>query len=514
MSARSYAPASETEMIRPAKHAVEDTLRAPGASLPLDQRRNLESRFGHDFSTVRVHTDARARASARAVDASAYTVGEHVVVDTENAGPSVLAHEMTHVVRQRASTRAEGGGGATAERESASAAAGSDTRARVHSAVRAGSLQRDTRRRTGSTLPYREATEMIERERFFTPAAARVTDPRQTVLPADRATVDRIVTFIEQARTRIGEVIAQPHTGTEAWLTERNQNIQRVLQLMTQFVMDVRNGGIVIRFDQPAGGSVIARYSEGENMLHLRPVGTGPDDLPLVVPSVLHEYAHAIQDRESMRILAARGRPSVHTREAELAKETEARMVDVYAAKLLSEARMGPRDFNAMLSVIYETASFHADFERQRTGSRRARAAATRSIRRALETPYASQLAANAPSGQYLIEITGSSTAILTHPGPGGTPVETDLGAVPANLQTIDALRHRLATMLRAMPSFNALFAGARGQRYRTARFVIFYRHVDGGERIIGEFDLEDPNLSAAPATPTAPARPATGTEP
>jgi len=66
----------------------------------------MEPRFGHDFSQVRVHTDARAGESARAVDAVAYTVGPHVVFaegqhrpDT-NKGQRLLAHELTHVVQQ------------------------------------------------------------------------------------------------------------------------------------------------------------------------------------------------------------------------------------------------------------------------------------------------------------------------------------------------------------------------------------------------------------------------------
>src|SRR5258708_36455630 len=48
---------------------------------PLDAgtRAFMEPRFGHDFSQVRVHTDARAAESARAVNALAYTVGRDVV---------------------------------------------------------------------------------------------------------------------------------------------------------------------------------------------------------------------------------------------------------------------------------------------------------------------------------------------------------------------------------------------------------------------------------------------------
>ena len=58
-----------------------------------------------DFSRVRVHTDARAAASARAVDAHAYTVGSHIVFDRGRYAPAtaggqrLLAHELAHVVQ-------------------------------------------------------------------------------------------------------------------------------------------------------------------------------------------------------------------------------------------------------------------------------------------------------------------------------------------------------------------------------------------------------------------------------
>ena len=62
-----------------------------------------------DFSNVRVHTDARAAESARAVGARAYTVGDHVVFGAGRHAPQtsegrmLLAHELTHVQQQTAS---------------------------------------------------------------------------------------------------------------------------------------------------------------------------------------------------------------------------------------------------------------------------------------------------------------------------------------------------------------------------------------------------------------------------
>jgi hypothetical protein len=82
-------------------------LRSPGQPLPADMRAVYESRLGHDFSRVRVHTGTRAAASARAVDAAAYTVGQHVVFAAgawspqSRTGGELLAHELAHTIQQR-----------------------------------------------------------------------------------------------------------------------------------------------------------------------------------------------------------------------------------------------------------------------------------------------------------------------------------------------------------------------------------------------------------------------------
>jgi peptidoglycan/xylan/chitin deacetylase (PgdA/CDA1 family) len=67
----------------------------------------MESRFGHDFSQVRVHSDSKAATSAQTVNAQAYTVGHNVVFGTGRYAPSttkgrqIIAHELAHVVQQR-----------------------------------------------------------------------------------------------------------------------------------------------------------------------------------------------------------------------------------------------------------------------------------------------------------------------------------------------------------------------------------------------------------------------------
>lgn len=91
---------------RTAPPVVRDVLNSPGRPLPESTRAFMEPRFGQDFSHVQVHADALAAQSARAVNASAYTVGSHVVFGTDgfhpDSGPGqrLLAHELTHVVQQ------------------------------------------------------------------------------------------------------------------------------------------------------------------------------------------------------------------------------------------------------------------------------------------------------------------------------------------------------------------------------------------------------------------------------
>lgn len=86
---------------------VNDVLQSPGQPLDAATRAFMEPRFGHDFSHIRVHTDANAAESARTVSASAYTVGAHIAFDgdqyrpTTDAGMRLLAHELVHTVQQQ-----------------------------------------------------------------------------------------------------------------------------------------------------------------------------------------------------------------------------------------------------------------------------------------------------------------------------------------------------------------------------------------------------------------------------
>ncbi len=98
--------AGTTEAAAEASADVCEVLRAPGEPLDPPTRAYFEPRFGHDFSRVRVHTDARGERSAQDLAAQAYTVGNDIVFGRGRYAPHtqegkrLLAHELTHVVQQ------------------------------------------------------------------------------------------------------------------------------------------------------------------------------------------------------------------------------------------------------------------------------------------------------------------------------------------------------------------------------------------------------------------------------
>jgi len=86
-------------------------VKAGGLPLPESVREFFEPKFGYDFSRVKIHTDARAGDTAKRMNALAYTMGPHIVfapgqfAPYSHEGKKLLAHELTHVVQQSATTR-------------------------------------------------------------------------------------------------------------------------------------------------------------------------------------------------------------------------------------------------------------------------------------------------------------------------------------------------------------------------------------------------------------------------
>lgn len=120
-------PSSERSRVVPAPSLrtvdplVGRVVQAEGRPLDGQTRRQFEALFQQRFDDVRVHSGGEASESARALGARAYTVGRHIVFrdapePSGFAGPSgpwrhepgsaegqrLLAHELAHVLQQRA----------------------------------------------------------------------------------------------------------------------------------------------------------------------------------------------------------------------------------------------------------------------------------------------------------------------------------------------------------------------------------------------------------------------------
>ena len=99
-------PAAPENAVGEAPAIVHEVLRTPGQPFDSLTRAFFEPRFGRTLSHIRVHTDAAAAASARAIGARAYTRGAHIVFADgsyqtgTSAGRHLLAHELAHTAQQ------------------------------------------------------------------------------------------------------------------------------------------------------------------------------------------------------------------------------------------------------------------------------------------------------------------------------------------------------------------------------------------------------------------------------
>jgi hypothetical protein len=93
---------------------VQTALRGPGSPLDAATRGFFEARFNRNFAGVRIHTDDVSAASARAIGAQAYTLGNRIVFSSGRFAPAtpqgrlLLAHELAHVVQQGSAIRRDG----------------------------------------------------------------------------------------------------------------------------------------------------------------------------------------------------------------------------------------------------------------------------------------------------------------------------------------------------------------------------------------------------------------------
>jgi hypothetical protein len=97
------------EQINMAAPAIVDrVLSSHGSPMEPSLQQDMEQRFGHDFSQVRVHNDTEAERSAAAINANAYTVKHNIVFGKGQYAPRtyegrhLIAHELTHTIQQNA----------------------------------------------------------------------------------------------------------------------------------------------------------------------------------------------------------------------------------------------------------------------------------------------------------------------------------------------------------------------------------------------------------------------------
>ncbi len=90
---------------------LKDAKNRRGMPLPEKIREELESKMKADFNKVRIHTDDEAILLCTEIKAQAFTNGYHIYFnkgkfqpDTAN-GKHLLAHELTHVIQQKAPKR-------------------------------------------------------------------------------------------------------------------------------------------------------------------------------------------------------------------------------------------------------------------------------------------------------------------------------------------------------------------------------------------------------------------------
>jgi len=200
----------------------------------------------YDFSNVRIHTDARAAESARAVDALAYTVGPNLVFGESryapqtNEGLRLVAHELTHVIQQTGADKSGEKSGLSGNPPNSSIDPGRAYRKSVETSATYGRtlLQRQTE--GTESEPAESASESADaEERPATGEEQPATDQEQPApvaeyprLAALAATVTELADTVRVVArdngvpgrtTEVGSTNCNPNTGQPEWRIDRSR---------------------------------------------------------------------------------------------------------------------------------------------------------------------------------------------------------------------------------------------------------------------------------------------------
>lgn len=96
-----------SESISPSIESKINSLQGKGTPLSYKTKSFFTSRFGHDLSDVRVHTNTDSNNLAESINAKAFTKGNNIVFNKGEYNPQsshgkrLLGHELTHVIQQK-----------------------------------------------------------------------------------------------------------------------------------------------------------------------------------------------------------------------------------------------------------------------------------------------------------------------------------------------------------------------------------------------------------------------------
>ena len=252
---------------------VHDALGSPGRSLDPPTRDFMASRFGADFSDVRVHTDAQAAESARSVGAHAYTVGRHVVFGAGRYEPGgedgrrLIAHELAHTLQQGGSLR----------------------RAPCRSAAQCAAPV------PGDTGNFVAGHEPVQAANNAALAAAPAADPQRALIGAPTPNIAALMTANAVAlRPEVFGIFQSP-------AIEGNAGAQT--SPCTQFPTGSPAGAAIVANPAAAGKSCIevppSLETRAGPLLGVAPPGTATErsERALVLSTVQHEMEHAHFDQ-------------------------------------------------------------------------------------------------------------------------------------------------------------------------------------------------------------------------
>jgi hypothetical protein len=229
--------------------AVRSVLDEPGRPFDAATLKHFQSTFGHDLSSVRLHTDDKAVTSATSLRARAYAVGRHIVLGRGEyapetlAGRRLLAHELAHVIQQ--SRGGSAGSGAETPALEASANQAANYAARGYRVAVSGSSAPGIARQSlfNEFSSGRYSWPFLRLALIHTRPVATIIDDINGLSSAER---DQAIKDITEERTNQARKLAELEAKQSA---QTDAALQAVFDPMFQPVLD-----ILARADQVLDG--------------------------------------------------------------------------------------------------------------------------------------------------------------------------------------------------------------------------------------------------------------------